>query len=158
MNREEYNACMSPYVKGKDKTKEERRLAFCIGAKICSGKVKTEDEARTICMAPRLPKWASKNEESDNLPCPEKVDRALRTIVTVKDMIKSGETDKIKEPLVTILQDIHSCAPEEVIRLANDTIEEVKKTTSNFYFKGEGREMLNGLDTLSSLLQSKEDR
>jgi hypothetical protein len=156
MDRAAYNACMSPYIRGKDKTKEERQRGFCVGAKVCSGKAKTEEEAAVLCNAPHLPKWAAKGpDEEEKLTCPQKTERVLRTITEVKDLIKSGKTDEIKEPLVTILQDIHACAPEEVQKLANDMIGEIKKTAGEFYFKGEGREMVNGLKMLEDLLGEK---
>lgn len=153
MDREKYNACMSPFIKGKDKTKEERRLGFCIGAKLCSGKAKTEEEARTICNAPHLPKWAAEKKEEENLTCPQRIDRSLKAIVEVRELIKAGTTEKIKEPLATILQDVHACAPEEVVRLATDTLNDVKKISGDFYFKGEGREMVKDLDLLTGLLK-----
>lgn len=48
MGREDYNACMVPWIKGKPD--EDRRLSFCMGAKICSGKAETPEQARQICM------------------------------------------------------------------------------------------------------------
>ncbi|MDD5229702.1 MAG: hypothetical protein PHC43_00075 [Candidatus Marinimicrobia bacterium] len=156
MDRVAYNACMSPYIRGKDKTKEERQMGFCVGAKLCSGKAKTEDEAIQICAAPRLPKWAAGGVEDEELSCPQRIDRTLQVIEEIRSLIKSGDTAKIKESLVVILQDIHSCAPEEVVRLANDTIDQVKKTTVGVYFAGEGREMIKDLDVLSGLLKEKE--
>ncbi len=153
MDREKYNACMRPYISGKDKTKEERRFGFCIGAKLCSGKAKTEEEAAVICNAPRLPKWAAEKQEEEKLTCPQRIDRSLKTLVEVRDLIKAGTTEKIKEPLVTILQDVHACAPEEVVRLATDTLNDIKKMSGEFYFKGEGREMVKDLDLLTGLLK-----
>ncbi len=151
MDRAAYNSCMSPFIKGKDKTKEERQMGFCVGAKLCSGKAKTEEEARVICNAPHLPKWAA-GKEGESLTCPQRTERTLKIIVEVKDLIKSGQTDKIKPMLATILQDVHSCAPEEVVRLANDTLNDVKNTAGEFFFKGEGREMVKDLSTLEALL------
>lgn len=155
MDRVAYNTCMRPFITGKDKTKEERQQGFCVGAKLCSGKAKTEEEARAICAAPRVPKWAAAKEEPEKLTCPQKIDRTLKNILDVRELIKSGETEKIKEPLATILQDIHACAPEEVVKLATDTINDVKKTTSDFFFKGEGRQMLADLAMLTRLLEEK---
>lgn len=54
--REEYNQCMRPHITGTGKTKEQRKLDFCIGAKICSGKAKTEEEAKKVCLLPKEPK------------------------------------------------------------------------------------------------------
>ncbi len=47
MPREEYNACMTPWIKGKEGM--DRRMSFCAGAKLCSGKAKTLEEATKIC-------------------------------------------------------------------------------------------------------------
>jgi hypothetical protein len=47
MPREEYNKCMIPWIKGKEGL--ERRTSFCAGAKICSGKAKTLEEAKDLC-------------------------------------------------------------------------------------------------------------
>lgn len=44
--RTEFNACMKPYMTGGGPERKER---FCTGAKICSGKAKTEEEARRLC-------------------------------------------------------------------------------------------------------------
>lgn len=52
--REEYQACLRPYITGK-KSKEERKLAFCTGSKICSQKVQTKEEAEHLCRQPKPP-------------------------------------------------------------------------------------------------------
>ena len=44
---------MVPWMKGGG---EDRKLRFCIGAKICSGKTKTEEEAQQVCLLPKDPK------------------------------------------------------------------------------------------------------
>ena len=49
MDRTEYTACMTPHMKGKGKTREERARAMCIGAKLCTGKASTEEEAVRLC-------------------------------------------------------------------------------------------------------------
>jgi len=54
-NREQYNKCMVPYMKGGG---DDRKLRFCIGAKLCSGKSKTEEEAKALCSLPKEPKPA----------------------------------------------------------------------------------------------------
>lgn len=55
MDREAYNNCLKPYISGKQ-SKSERSLNFCIGAKVCSGKVEIEAEARQLCSLPKEPK------------------------------------------------------------------------------------------------------
>ena len=54
-SREAYNSCMKPHISGKH---EDRKMDFCIGAKICSGKAKDEDEARRLCLLPKEAKEA----------------------------------------------------------------------------------------------------
>ena len=46
-DRTAYNKCMKPWMSGGG---EDRRLRFCIGAKICSGRTNNEEEARRICL------------------------------------------------------------------------------------------------------------
>ena len=60
MDRSAYNKCMVPFMKGGG---EDRKLRFCAGAKICSGKAKTEEEARQICFTqPTNPPKARKSK------------------------------------------------------------------------------------------------
>lgn len=47
--REEYNACMRPFISGKGIPKEERRSRFCVGAKLCAGKATSEAQAAEMC-------------------------------------------------------------------------------------------------------------
>lgn len=47
-SRAEYNKCMIPFLKD-GKTKEQHRMDFCVGAKICSGKSKSKEEAAQVC-------------------------------------------------------------------------------------------------------------
>ncbi|KKM97414.1 hypothetical protein LCGC14_1168180 [marine sediment metagenome] len=47
MDRAKYTNCMIPFMKGGG---PDRKLRFCIGAKVCSGKAKTEAEAEQICI------------------------------------------------------------------------------------------------------------
>jgi|GEM_PF-2261821 len=47
--REEYTKCMTPYMTGTGKSKDERQRSMCMGAKLCSGKASSEDEASQLC-------------------------------------------------------------------------------------------------------------
>jgi len=48
-DRVKYNSCIAPYITG-SKTKDKREHDFCIGAKICSGKAKNEEDAEQMCL------------------------------------------------------------------------------------------------------------
>lgn len=51
MKQENYRACMGKGLKGKTGlSKEERKLLFCTQSKLCSGKTKSEEEAKKICL------------------------------------------------------------------------------------------------------------
>ncbi len=54
-DRKAYNDCMVPFMKGGG---PDRKLRFCTGAKVCSGKAASEEEARQICISapPKAPK------------------------------------------------------------------------------------------------------
>jgi len=56
---------MRPYITG-SKPKEQRKLDFCVGAKICSGKAKDREEAERICALPKpvKPRSPRKREKS----------------------------------------------------------------------------------------------
>jgi len=59
MGKEEYRSCMAKNMGGgrlKGLSKEERRIEFCVIAKQCSGKTKSENEAKRICSEPKAPK------------------------------------------------------------------------------------------------------
>jgi len=47
VSREEYTKCMVPHMKGGG---PDRKLRFCIGAKLCSMKSETEEEAEKLCI------------------------------------------------------------------------------------------------------------
>ena len=55
MDRSAYRTCMIPFMKGGG---PDRKLRFCIGAKVCSKKSKDEAEAREVCLLPKEPKPA----------------------------------------------------------------------------------------------------
>ncbi len=69
MNRQAYNTCMSPHMKGKGLTKEQRQMKMCVGAKLCTGKASTEKEAIALCNLPREPKPASAKKARGVNPC-----------------------------------------------------------------------------------------
>ncbi len=72
MDRQAYNSCMSPFIRGTGKSKEDRQMDFCIGAKICTGKAKDEKEARLICEQPKAPKpeKTGKRRSKKSAECP----------------------------------------------------------------------------------------
>ncbi len=161
MDRKLFNQCMSPFMKGgKGKTKEERRMNMCIGAKLCTKKASNEAEALKLCNMPKLPKWAkdgAKSEEPEKaMTCTERTVRLKEAIPEIKSIIQSGQTDDIKKLLAQSLKDIHDChaGDEDIVKLADDTFANIRTTTKDFFFKGEAREIYNDLDLLMKALEA----
>lgn len=76
--RTEYNQCMRPYITGSGKSKEQRKLDFCVGAKICSGKSSSREEAVQLCSLPKESKTSKKSVQQTsplkNNPCASVID------------------------------------------------------------------------------------
>lgn len=80
--REQYNKCIIPYISG-SKPKEERKMSFCIGAKICSGKAKGVEEAKRICSLPKEPKPAKMRRSKDGAKyCGKEVYKVAECVVS----------------------------------------------------------------------------
>ena len=81
MDRAAYNKCMSPHMKGGG---EDRKLRFCIGAKLCSGKAKSEEEARKACLVPKEPKPAKafKGKRSTGQSCEKSALKVAECVVS----------------------------------------------------------------------------
>ena len=63
-DRAAYTNCMKPWMSGGG---PDRKLRFCTGAKVCSSKAATEEEARQICLSepPKEPKIRKFRKKSD---------------------------------------------------------------------------------------------
>lgn len=81
MDRSAYNKCMIPWMKGGG---ENRKLRFCIGAKLCSSKSKTEEEAREVCLLPKEPKPARafKGKRSTGQSCEKSALKVAECVVS----------------------------------------------------------------------------
>lgn len=99
MDRAQYNACMSPYIKGKEKTKEERQANFCIGAKICTGKAKNEEEAARICAEPKPPKPISTAKPRGN-KCFASAAKVADCVISKLDAQQAITTRTIRDLIV----------------------------------------------------------
>lgn len=84
--REEYNACMRPFITG-SKPKEERKRDFCIGAKVCSGKATTKEEAAQLC-SNRITPQATQPQPPG--PC--------ASIINMRDWVQQPGDDSVCRP------------------------------------------------------------
>jgi hypothetical protein len=151
--REEYNACMRPFITGKGKSKDERKRSFCEGAKICAGKAQTREEAAELC-AKSVPKWAKQAlpKEKETLTCPLRMDRVRQTIDAIALGLKSGDTEDILPASAQLLNDLTECGTPEAVELASVAAHEVKSLSKRFYLKGEAKDVINQLEILKELL------
>ena len=97
--REEYTSCMVPWMKGGGEDRKER---FCVGAKLCSKKAQTEDEAKRLCA------------EAAANPKPPKKPKAKK-ICTLRDL------DAITTCVVESI-DLSSLTPENMGKVFGDAL------------------------------------
>ena len=151
MDRKAYNDCMRPYISGSGKPKEQRKSDFCVGAKICSGKAQSKEEALTLC-ANTVPKWARAPKGDDNLSCDERITRVHQTIDAITLGLKAGDIEEMVPACAQVLRDVTKCRPGEVAELAEVAVQEVKGLAKRFYLKGEARDAQSKLAALKELL------
>lgn len=153
MDRQAYNDCMKPYISGKGMSKEERRLRFCVGAKVCSGKAKTEEEAAQVCSVPKAPKWARSTEE-EQLSCPERVQRAKGAIEGIMLKVKVGEAEGTIDIAKKAVNDVFACRVNdpELLAAAEDAFNSLKEISGRHYLKGEIKELGKKFELVGALL------
>lgn len=114
MDRTKYNTCMRPHIIG-SKPKEQRKLDFCVGAKICSGKAKTKEEAELICKeAASLPKPArsSRRKRGTVQSCEREVREVAQCMVDKIDMNLASNINSIEVTLVNAMMECR-CPPQK---------------------------------------------
>lgn len=100
--REEYNKCIIPYISG-SKPKEQRRLDFCVGAKVCSGKAKDRAEAERLCSLPKELKPLRAKRGKPPVSCKEEMLTLAQCMVSRIDMNLVSNTKSIETALVDAL-------------------------------------------------------
>ena len=101
--REEYNACMVPFMKGGG---PDRKVRFCIGAKLCSGKSKSEEEAKHLCSLPKEPKPTKARKSKDGAKsCEKEVRELAHCIVDKIDMNLAHNINSIEVAIVNAMME-----------------------------------------------------
>ena len=95
MDRKQYNQCMVPFMKG-SKVKEQRQFDMCVGAKLCSGKAETEEEAKAICSLPKEPKPVKIGRSRRGGSCEKDVAKLSECVVSNIDMNLAGNINSIE--------------------------------------------------------------
>lgn len=115
MNRQEYNQCMVKFITGKDKSKEQRKLDFCIGAKVCS-KGLSEEEAEEICSQPKPPKAPKLGKAKRGQSCEKSVFKVAECVVTLltENKVYKGQALNINSVGAAVTNALIECeCPQE---------------------------------------------
>lgn len=104
-SRAEYTTCMKPHITGKGLSKEERTLRFCVGAKLCSGKAKSEEEAKRICLEPKPPKQTkpSGSHRRKGASCEDHVLSIASCMVEHIDMNQASNINSVETAIVNAM-------------------------------------------------------
>ena len=128
MDKKKYNNCMKPYITGTGLKPEERKLRFCIGAKVCSGKANTEEDARLICLQPKPakekaeePKVAAMAEEL-GIPKPKKMTKSDKIVcrqemVALTECVREGLKEELSKRFgMQVADDVVNIMSGELIK------------------------------------------
>ena len=127
MDRTEYNKCMSPWMKG-SKSKEERKASMCVGAKLCTGKASTEEEAKQICLS-EPPKQKSAGSKRKIQGREAKVNTLFNCLLPKIDMANIKDSLRLG---------IKACASEDLCSKRSPKTSKTKKMRRIYYDPDEG--------------------
>ena len=105
---EEYRKCMVPFISGQGKTKEQRKLDFCAGSKLCSHKASSREEANKICRSqpPKPPKVRGARRVKGVVPCEQDAAELAGCMVNVVSYPLPKNRQELQQ---NIFNAIHEC-------------------------------------------------
>lgn len=167
----DYKSCMTDAMRSFPKgiSREERNNLMCTNAKLCSGKAKSESEAKTLCAnrPPKEPKERrhrrdgcppcpsceeTKKAPPADLPCPQRKNRITTTIEEIMNHVKEGNAGATTDASNLLIADVKHCFPDEAAVMAVDIQNDLKKMAKEYYFKGEIHEVKEKFDLLKTLV------
>ena len=101
-DREQFRSCMSDAMTGKTYTKEERKLAFCVSAKLCSGKSTSKEEAIEICKN-RPPKEPKERKVRTPKQCNARMLKLARCVTGIIDIAQITNPAAVEQILTDAL-------------------------------------------------------
>ncbi len=108
MDRKSYNDCIGKNMKGKKLSKEQRKLEFCIVAKMCSGKVPSREEADRVCQEsarhPKEPK-ARSSKKGGGQSCEKDVLQTARCMVDVINMEWASNVNSVEAAIANAMME-----------------------------------------------------
>ncbi len=154
MDRATYNACIGNAMRGRQLTRQERKAAFCIASKVCSGKAANEEEAGRICALPKAARAAKTKPNEPQLPCADRMARVKNSLETMELKVKSGQAEEVVDLAKQTLGDVETCVAEPgTVELFREAMDVVKKLGSGgFYIIGEAKDVKSKFNILKELV------
>jgi hypothetical protein len=151
MDRATYNACIGDKMRGQKLTREQRKAAFCVAAKVCSGKAGSVEEAQMICALPKAARSPKNNEPE--LSCADRMSRVKNSLETIQLKVKSGEAEDVVGLASQTLKDVGICVQEPgTLELFDEAMGMVKELGSRYYLSGESKDVKSKIDILKELV------
>lgn len=148
-SREEYTTCMTPYMKGAGKPKEERKADMCVGAKLCSGKASNPEEAVKLC------EQAAAKAEAN--PKPPKAKKSSK-VCTLKDLeaisICMSASINLSELTTDNMQEVFAKALEN----CSGAAKKLKVTNAQKQLEKLDPQQLKALETIAKLSKQFEGK
>lgn len=143
MDRAAYNDCMRPYMTG-SKSKEQRQQDMCIGAKLCTGKAETQEQAVKLC------------EEAAANPKPPKAKKG-RKVCTLKDLeaisVCMAENINLSQLTTKNMHEVFSEALEKCSGASRKKVKSAKQTLETMDPK-----QIEALETIAKLSKQFEGK
>lgn len=87
------------------KSKEQRQFDMCVGAKLCSNKAQTEEEAKSICSLPKEPKPVKIGQVKRGQSCERDVVKLSQCVVDNIDMNLASNINSIELAIMNALME-----------------------------------------------------
>jgi hypothetical protein len=103
MDRTAYTNCMKPYMAGAGRSKAERQMDMCAGAKLCSNKASSIEEAEKICREapPKEPKV-----KGGKVCSPKKIEETAACVIGKLEAVPGGvNASNLKQSMSQALQE-----------------------------------------------------
>lgn len=101
--RQEYAQCIGRGMQGKQLSKEERKLEFCVVAKLCSNKSPNREEALRVCKLPKATKEPKGKRQRKPQSCEKEVQRLSRCMAENIDMDLASNINSVEMAIINAM-------------------------------------------------------
>jgi len=128
---------------------------MCVGAKLCSSKAKTIEEAEKLCSVPKLPKWVVQMLPKHGEPetCDLCKGKATEIIDNINLKIRYGEAEEVRDLAAKLMNDIFRCYTDDgILAFTDELMSEFNDLSKRHYLKGEGRDLEGKFEILKETI------